>query len=225
MQPFSIKSPVGQQTMEVDQTNMALRASIRPLEHLFAGNILGHYALDATSGALTIAAANSQLFAVRWADTTKFMVLMRLAVSAGVTTAFTTGQPLDYELILIRSYSANASGGTQITPTAPSQRMRSSNMGPSIFSSLGDIRVCTTGALTAGAGQVLDTAGIAYGSIPGNAGGTAGSVELYNWRDLGKHPVVLGLNEGFAVRNPLVMGAVGVVKVGFTMEWAEVASF
>jgi hypothetical protein len=161
---------------------------------------------------------------MRWADPTAFFVLLRLAVGAGLTAAFTTGQFLDFEAILARAYTVNATAGTQITPSPGSQRMRTATMAPSLLASEGEIRVATAAAITAGT-QTLDSAGFAYGQIPGNAAGAAGSIELYNWRELGKHPIVLAMNEGIVVRMPTVMSAAGVGKAGITMEWAEVAAF
>lgn len=223
---ISIKDPNGNWRQAVDPTQQASRVSIRPLEWQGGGNILGHYQMTAISGTIAASlAAASQLFCVRWADTTKLMVLLRLTVSLGVMTAAQTlANALDLEAVLARAYSANATGGAQITPSNQSQKARSSTMGPSIFASLGEIRMITTAALGAGT-QTLDTAGFGYGMYPGNALGVAANVDLYRWMSHGQHPIVLGLNEGFVVRTPTGFGAAATFKAGITMEWAEVPSF
>ena len=73
---------------QVDQTHLAPRMSLRPIDHLVSGVTGGHYGAVATTGLLAAqTAASSALFAVRFVSSTKLMVLLKLYASLSVTTA------------------------------------------------------------------------------------------------------------------------------------------
>lgn len=213
----------------VDPLTGSLRVAIKPLDYSdpATGTLLGHYGVTAISGVIAASlAAASQLLAVRWADPTRLCVLTRVSAALGIATAAQTlGNPLDLEMVLVRNYTVNSTGGAIVQPAPTGARTRST-MAPSLFGNvapLSEIRVITTAALTPGTG-LLDTTGVGYGMYPGNALGVVGNVDLYKYDKFAQHPIVLGLNEGFIIRTPTGFGAAATFKAGFTLEWAEVAA-
>ena len=214
---------------QVDPTHAAARFAIRPLEHVVGGVQGGHYNLDAVTGAMTGAlAAGGQVFAVRWNDPSKLMVLLRVTVNAKCE-AVSSGIGTDLELILAHAYTANASGGGTIVPTNTSQMARLSNMAPSSFASYGEIRVATTAALTPGT-QTLDTAGVGACAFPGAGGAVIGNYggpnDLWNCQTgFGEHPIVLANNQGFVVRTSSGFAASNTWRFYVNISWIEVAAF
>jgi hypothetical protein len=212
----------------IDPTHNAARVSMRPLEHVGQGKVLGHYYLTAVSG--TIAAslgANSELFAARWADSGNLKVLLRLSAGLGVYTAGqTVANPLELEAIIARGWTVNyTTNATAIVPGPTAQKARSAGMGTSIYNGLGNISVCTTAGMTGGT-KTLDTAGIGFATYPGNALGVADTKDLYRWNPAsGEHPIILALNEGIVLRNSGAFGAAATYKLGVTIVWAEVPQF
>jgi hypothetical protein len=213
---------------QVDPTNQAVRASLRPLDHIVGGIVGGHYSLNAYSGSITAAqTAAGVLYAVRWVSSTKLLVLKSLRVAQNITTAYTTLSPIDVELVLARSFTSQySSGATAIAPGAYSNKARD-GMAPSEFvNNSGGISVTTTAAMTT-ATNTLDTYPYSYAAPPvaGFALGSAGVMILYDQTQFGKHPLVFNNNQGFVIRYANTTGATGVSKLGITMEWAEVAAY
>ncbi len=205
----------------VDPSFGAARVSIRPLEYVQGGTVLGHYRVAAPTGAFAGAAAGSAIWSFRWTDTKSYAVLLRIDVGLVITTAFTTAQALDVDAIIQRAFTVADSGGTLLTPTQNSGKNRVI-MGTTLVN---DVRVATTAALTAGT-KTPDASAFAIAALPQtNALGTGSQVNLYKWDALGQHPIVFGVNEGFNVRNVTALGAAGVVKIYIATEWAEIPSF
>lgn len=209
--------------VQVDPTHSAGRVTIRPTDHVVGGVQGGHYFLNATTGAISAVAAAGQIFAVRWNDPSKVMLLEKLTVSS-VCTAFSTGTGADLEAVRASSYTANASGGTAITPSTTSQMARLSSMAPSSFNTYGELRVSTTLALTAGT-QTLDTAGFGAVQLGATAaGGGAGPADLYN-RATGQHPIVVANNQGFVIRAATAVPSSNSFRYSVTMSWIELAAY
>ena len=209
---------------QVDPSRSALRVSLAPMEHTISGLQGGHYNLCAATGAMSALAASGQIFAVRWSDPSKLFILLQLAVSA-VCTAFSSGTGADLEGIKASSYSSNASGGTQITPSTVSQMSRIQTMAPSSFNSTGEIRIATTTALTPGT-QTLDTAGFGSTQIPATgAGGGISDVNIYQCLAFGQHPIILANNQGFVVREITTVPASNSFRYSIQMSWVEIAAF
>lgn len=188
---------------QVDPTHDAARLSIRPLEHVIAGMIGGHYAMVATySNTAAKPAAGSDVFSMRWTDSRYYFVLLRLTAFSLVTTAYTAAGAQDLALYAARDFSVSPSGGTQV-----------------MWVSSGDL--LTTGTRT------LDTQPIGYFQYANPAAaGSPASGELFDSRDFSEHPLVLTANEGLVVQTPIGNAqAAGVSKYGFRMEWAEVGAF
>ena len=212
-------------SMQIDPTHMAGRVSIRPHDHIVNGVQGGHYALCATTGAISAIAAAGQIFSVRWNDPSKIFLLERLTVSA-VCTAFSTGTGADLEAVMCHSFTANASGGAAITPSTTSQMKRLANMAPSSFNSLGEIRFSnSTAAITPGT-QTLDTAGFRVTQLGATgAGGGAGPVDLFAINSPLMHPIVLTNNQGFVVRAATAVPSSNTFRYSVFMAWDEVAAY
>ena len=207
----------------------ALRVTSRPLDW----GTLGHYNVAVQTGAVAAgAAANSAVFAARWADATRFAVLLRCWINGmRATTAFAVGT-LDLKLTVARSYSVSATGGTVLTLSGNNQKQKTA-MGSTLFGVSGDMRVATTAALGAGTWtlDVQDHGLITTHSSAGVGAATPiiGSIflpmtDLFD-PDLadGHHPLVFAQNEGWVIR--ATVPATGVWNLGMTFKWAEVASF
>ena len=198
---------------EVDTTFKALRASIRPME------MLGWYSVAGVSGALTGVAAAGPVFSLRNLAS-NLLVVRRVGVTFGTTTAFTTAQALGYNLLFARSFTASDSGGTALAVTGSQNKHRTSLATPTSL----DMRISSTGALTAGT-RTLDTVGlgVAYGSS--TAVGTSLPPTTLLSHDAGDHPVVLAQNEGLVVTNLIAMGAAGVINLSVNIEFAEATAY
>lgn len=215
-----------QNIMQVDISHDAARVSIRPLEHVFNEKPGGHYALSAMSGVLPASlAANSPIFSVRWAESSKVFALLKLTAGIGVyTAAQTLANPIELEAVIARGFTVDFSASlTSIKPASGSNKMRSSNMQNSILSS-GGINIATTNVMT-GQTYALDTAGFGCAMYPGNALGVAVTQELYKWDPIAAHPPILTLNEGIIIRNITALGAAATYKLMVTMLWGEVELF
>lgn len=206
----------------VDPTFGALRVTTRPLEFAANGRIMGHYSLAAATGLTTVIAAGGSLFSFRWTDSSSLAVIYRVEVNAGVTTAFTTGQPVDCDLIVARAFTASDTTGTSLLPSGQANKMRTSIMTSSL---VGDVRIATTAALSAGT-KTLDAQAIGIAAFAGNVVGAVGTpTDLLQTTASGEHPLVLSANEGFNIRVVTTQGAVGVVKYYVRVNWAEVPGF
>jgi len=193
------------------------------------GNILGHYRTVCISGALVSIGANGILFSARWAGPLPpVAVVTRIQAAVEIVTAVTTATPINFEAVGLKSFTVANTGGATIIPT----KMRSNMSG----SSFADFRMATTAAL-AGGTQTLDSVGFGYASVPvltnTNSTGTAvlvtagngyPTVDVYKWEP-GGHPFVLGVNEGFLIRESIAGPTTGTYRVTFIIEHIEVAGF
>ena len=206
----------------VDATFGASRVSVRPNEYNNQGFTGGHYRIAVTTGALTGVAAGGAVFSARWGLANAYMLLKRIQVSAIITTAFTTAQAVDFDVIAARPFSVADSAGTALTPFAGnSQKVRSSMMNTS---QIADMRVAAAAALTAGT-KTLDANPFGIVTVPNNntiGSGGSSPVDVFKDDVNAQHPMMFGAGEGFNVRVVTAMGVVGVIKVYFTVEWAEV---
>jgi hypothetical protein len=218
---------------QVDPTMAAFRVNVRPTEHVINGQIGGHFYMACNfSNSAGGPVANSELFTLRWADTTKLLILKRVLLTVNLTTVFTNAQLLDYDIIKATAYSTAATGGTAITLPTNSNKARSSNMNGSLLGTTGNIMVTSGTALTAGT-KTFDTQPFGYGiALAQNAAAASATqnlascvIPLYEVRDFGQHPMVFSNNEGFSVRNVTALGAAGVAKHGLILEWMEASAY
>jgi hypothetical protein len=217
-----------------------MRVEVRPSDV----GTLGSYQIEAISGSMAAGlGAASPIFACRWGDATRTMLLRRLAFDARILgTAFTAGATL-FDFIVARSWTGNYTGGTSILPTGNSQKRRTS-FGTTLIT---DLRISSTGTLTAGGTPTLDGSAmmnlrghvsatstsaplVSAGSGAGTAAVVGAATSTYtaipqdfftpNWG--GEWPLVLVQNEGFLIR--ATVPATGVWDFSVTMEWSEVLS-
>lgn len=191
---------------------------------------LGHYAFAGVTGAIAAAmAANGELLQFRWSDATRFAVIHEITCTGmRATTAFAAGA-IDIKATIARSWSASGSGGTAISLTGDLGQLRTS-FGASL---VGDMRISSTGALTAGT-KTLDTYDIGFISTHSSSGWSSatpiiGAIFLPTTTlfkaDIasGEHPIVLAQNEGFVIR--ATVPATGVWNASFIVKWSEVTAF
>jgi hypothetical protein len=211
------------QIMRVDATHGAGRVSVRPLE------AIGHYRLAATSGLITTVAAATatagHLFAWRWGDSSRLAVLAYVRAKWNTIAGFTAAQEVGMDLVIARSYSASHSGGTALTLTGSNLKKRTSSSGSTLLTAAS---IATTGALTAGT-HTLDTQAMLseqYAELAAAATVIKGRM-IMDW-DMSSaldHPMVFAQNEGFVIRNSILMGAGGTARLNVEVAWAEVNTY
>jgi len=203
----------------------AQRTAARPLDY----GTRGHYSIGAITGILPAAlAANSEIFQLRWADTTRFCVVRRVSISASVsTTFFAAGVPVQVDLIKSTAWTVQGTGGTDIAPTTFLKRR--ATMASSLIAA-GDMRIATTAALGAGTKTLeglSESAVVAGGPITASLNGTIfppGTMLLDADVGSGDHPVVLTANEGLSIRS-VAVPATGTWTLAVRVDWAETASY
>ncbi len=205
---------------------------VRPAESLGRlPNLYGEFRLAAMSGLVTLAAAATttagHMFVMRNPSTTKKAVIRYVNVNFVTTTGFSTIQPMAYDLIVARAFTASYTNGTAIdlgsTLTSPKLR---ANQATSLFTA-NTCRIATTLGLTAGT-QTLDAMPLAQkGGIGATTIAASFDALLLDARDDGsstvRSPITLGQDEGIVVRNVILMGTAGVGYVTVNVEWDEVA--
>ena len=193
--------------------------------------------LVASTGSVTLVAARTAtagfLHTLRWSSTTSTkMFLKYVGAKFTLTTAYTTAQETGCDLILARSYTASATGGTAIDmgSTVADTGQLQTAMGTSLIAA-NATRIATTDAFTAGT-QTLDAnpIGILSGwssaigdTVPDVASGAReGFGTLWDYRSSAHGaPIMLTTDEGLVIRNLVLMGAVGVGRWDFCVEWDE----
>jgi hypothetical protein len=216
-------------------TFRAAKVACYPIEY----GALGHYRIQSMTGTLaaTLAAGTAtagHVFAFRWGDATRFAVLTKFKTRFLPLTLFTAATLTDhtsFDAFIVRSYTGSHTGGTTLTPTGNNAKLRTS-MGTSLVT---DVRIATTGALTAGT-HTFDAFPFAQSLRKGNRVNPAAATEevimpTFDGMDLdfsmadGDHPIVLAQNEGVVVRNRTVWPAAGTGILTVLIAWAEVAAF
>lgn len=212
----------GTTLMTVDPTYAASRVTMRPVEQL------GTYSVSLFTGAYTTAAANSTMFSMRFvAGSTglaQIAMIQRIAITIVPTVAFTAAQQVSYGAYVARSFSAVDSGGTAATLTGNNNKLRTS-MSTTQLAATGDMRISSTGALTAGT-RTLDSQAFAVASawVPSTlVAQPIQQVILYE-NFAGDQALVLANQEGLIINNLILMGAAGVLSIGVTVEWTESAT-
>jgi hypothetical protein len=212
----------------VDPTFGALRAVLKPEEFNFGGFNGGHYRAAAASGLLTGVGAAGAVFSMRWGLSNGLFLLKRVQVGYALTTAFTTGQLLDVDIVRCSGFTAPDTGGTALTPFLGNNNKKRS--GIMATSQVADMRISSTAALGAGT-KTQDTNPFGFlTNLPTNLaaptatapGGFLSVSDIYVQSENNEHPEMFAQNEGFNVRLPTAMGATGVIKLYVVVDWAEV---
>jgi hypothetical protein len=209
----------------VDPTFQAVRTADHPPE------ILGAYSMSLVSGALTTVTGGTVgspqiVFSFRWAPatTTQLCMVRRVEIGFNDTTAFTSAQTLQWNMIVARSFTASQTGGTSAAFTQTNTGKQRTSMPNSAFAAGGNIQIANTAALS-GSSFTLDTQYLA--SIGGPVTATVGSsipmTPIFQHTP-GDYPLILANNEGFVINNGQTMGAAGVGNLIVNVEWMELAA-
>ena len=188
---------------------------------------LGSYACGVSTGAITATlSANSNLFYVRWTDSTRYALIQKIWVNAYVTGTITAAVNFRLGAFFGTGFSvAPSANQTAATLTSRNCKLRTS-MGTTLMTA---IYSCTTAGMT-GATITLDTQ--PFAEIGGNTGTAVGTQFFGNapapifqcWYG-GIHPVVLAANEGICVQNLVAGPATGTFTCAFSVQWVEVDEY
>lgn len=227
--------------LAIDTATDAARVQDRPLDV----GTLGAYQISGTSGTMAAGlAGGSTVFSCRWGDSTRTMLVRRVGILAqNAGTAFAAGL-LTFDMIVARAFTASDSAQTTLTPTANSQKKRTS-FGTTLLT---DLRISNTAAITVGTrtldaqplatvkgavqatatnyifigDQVSTYAGMTAAAIAATSYGSSRCLDIW-FPEIGNSwPLVLVQNEGFIIR--ATVPATGTWTLTVEMEWAEVAS-
>jgi hypothetical protein len=214
---------------EVDGTTFrALRVTPRPVNY----GTSGIYRIGARTGTLAASlGANSEFFQFRWTSTSAFALVTRIGLSAAAATASTAGSSTVPFLVLSRfsSWSSVGAGGTVITPTSDTCKLRTS-MATSV---VGTVKIATTTTLGAGT-KTADNAecGAVYMGLGLGALTTTVSTQLiapfwiFDSEEEANMPLVFRANQGFAIRVGNVGFPAGMTwALSVNVAWAEVSAF
>lgn len=206
-----------------------------------------HFTIGPASGVLTGVAAGTasagHLFAARWNPPVvngsdkkpRYALLTRFRARLVTLTGPTAQQEVGLDASVVRAYSASHAGGTAIAiPTlANGNTNKKRSVSPigrfaSADSSMVDLRIATTGALTNGT-ETFDSTAFGSCALTELAAGAAVQVsacEIYkSTEDLSGHPIILAPLEGIVIRNRILMGAGYTARLVVEFEWDEVDEF
>lgn len=213
-----IQSALSTDIATVDPTMKSFHSVMKPDE------LVGGFQLGASSGLIAATAINSPLFSFRWAPGTgQTCVIKRISLGVMTTTGPTVAQLIGWNLFVARAWTASDTGGTALTPSAAAIPSTNKFRGALQNSVATDIRIATTGTLTAGT-RVLDTQPLnsqyAYiGATTAGVGTTLTNTNMiaYNAND---YPLVLQNNEGFVITLALA-SVIMVHQIMVNVEWLE----
>lgn len=178
------------------------------------------YSVTLTSGAMTVVAAAGPVWSCRWTVNNELCVVKRITIMVGATTAFTTAQMLAWGLFRATAWTVADSGGTAATLTTINGQHDTKYS----VSVMGEMRIGTTGVITAGTRTVDAQPLVVLGSGVTAVVGSAFMVDYTFSYDDAAQPLILRQNEGLILHNQLVMGAAGVIRLHVSLQWAEVQS-
>jgi hypothetical protein len=213
---------------DVDGTTFrALRITPRPANY----GALGIYRLGVSSGTMAAnLAAGSEIFQFRWTSTAAFALVYKFSIGAGANVAATASAGNTFVLNAARSWTAAGTGGTVVTPTGDTCKLRTS-MGATLVN---EIRIASTTALGVGT-KTLDTTGMGGISFGIGTGALTTSVPftfldqspLMDADGEGWMPLVLSANEGFVIRTSTAFTMPPTMTWAFAVNaiWAEVTSY
>jgi hypothetical protein len=208
-----------------------------PSEMAGGYDLRGSYRLAVSTGAVTLVAARTasagQLFVFRWAPdslTSHKAYVRYIGARFYCSTPYTTDQETGVDLIVARSFTVSATGATAVdlgSTVTNTGKYRTAQATSLVVANA--CRVADTGAITAGT-HTLDANPIGlcseYIAETGDMVPKAtrmlpdGFYPLWDARN-SNYPLVLADDEGFVIRNLVLMGAAGVGRWDFLVEWDE----
>jgi hypothetical protein len=179
----------------------------------------GAYRAALVSGTMAAGlAATSEVFQFRWTSATLNCAVRSVKLSATVAgTAFAAGAPF-FRMTMARTWTGVGSGGTAATLTTNNGKSRTDFA----TTSVNDIRIASTAALTAGTKTLDATDCAAIVGVSGTA--TTGQIvpagtDLYYRKASDEYPIFLESNEGFVIR--ATVPATGTWSFAVSVEWSE----
>lgn len=211
-------------TIEGDATNDAIK--VRQV----GDESGGAYLLSARTGLVATPSAGGNLLQFRWNHPSKLFVLDLLRVRAMFTTSPTAAQEWGLDAIVVRDTSSTSGGGTVYNNLAiPRKRATyppSALMGVSaVPSTSGAFFIATTTTLSTGGGTQDASefmSDMAWELAPL---ATVPHSKIFMEKDYTQgqdSPLIFSKNEGFVVRNLVLVGAGGVLRASFEVAWHEV---
>ncbi len=209
---------------------MSHSGRIRPAEAL--GNyskLHGEYKMAAQSGLVTLAAAATttagHMFVMSNPSTTKCAVIRYVSAQFATTTPMTNQQAMGYDLCMMNAASVVYTGGTAIDMFTLTRSQKNRSQQALTLFTVNRVRIATTAGLTAGT-QELDSLPMAHKMFLSPLLGDTATVVLLDARDDGsstvRSPLLLNSQDGFVIRNTVLMGAAGVGYLTVNVEWDEV---
>jgi len=186
----------------------------------------GEYEVNLQSSTMAAGlASGSDIFQFRTNVAGKLFLVHRVSIWAvNQSTVFTGGGTFVFNMLQVRSWSANGSGGVAATLTGGNAKLRQSGQVPLLSASGSGLRIADTAALTAGT-RTVDAQGMR--SIGGSVSATAfapivfPTVDLFN--DDGRYPLCLEQNTGFVVQ--ATVPAAGTWSFGVSVRWEETGGY
>ncbi len=212
----TLKDPITSTEQRVEAAHKAARVSIYPQQ------VVGEYRYSGFTGLLPAAlAANAEIMQFRWGAATHLCILKFLKVRFSVITGFTAAQELGFDAVTSVTWTANGTGGTSIAPGANNLKKRQAYED----SKVADFRIATTAALGVGSKSITSQSFLAGMGKTLAAAATvqdAAFEDMVDFTQSGDAPYVFAQNEGFSVRNSILLGAGGTVRAAIQVAWAEV---
>lgn len=202
-----------------------------------AYSVTGSYRLACSTGAVTTIAARTatagQLLVFRFPAASPSKAFIKYVGARFVlTTAYGTAQETGCDLILAHSFTVNGTNGTAVdvgSTVANTGKLLTGFATSGITA--GCVRVADTAAITAGThtldanpiSTLSDWSGAIGATVPTTSSGSrSGFGTLWDYRQSAHEaPIVLAADEGFVIRNLILMGATGVGRWDFCVEWDE----
>lgn len=184
-------------------------------------DVIGSYRQTFTTGLMTTIVAGTatagHILALRAATAGKAVRFRSFEIDAMVMTAFGAAQEWGFDLFVARTYSVAHSGATALSITGDNGKKRTTQYPTTALTG----RIAGTGALTAGT-HTLDGDAVARTGYWASAQG----LQLNRYWDFlsvdEPSGIICAASEGLVGRNTILMGATGVVKAHFTVEWDDV---
>ena len=191
--------------------------------------MLGAYSIGLASGLIAAtASADALIWVCRWTDATKKAVIERLRVNAVVTGTITTAVPYDLAAYFASAFTVSPTTSITAATLTGRNAKRRTAYGTTL---MGGIWVLTTTAAGI-TGQTYTLDAQPLGRVSGASGtviGTqffGGMATLIDGNQDTEHsrPIVLGKDEGIAIRGPLAGPATGTFRVNVNLDWREIES-
>jgi hypothetical protein len=213
-----IQSAASTDLATLGPTQKSLYSVVKPDEQL------GTFQVGSASGLIAATVINSPLFSFRWAPGTgQSCVIKRISLGVMTTTGPTAAQLIGWSLFAARAFTASDTGGTALTPSAAAIASTNKYRSSLQNSVTTDIRIASTGTLTAGT-RVLDTQPLNsqyawIGATTAGVGTTLTNTNLISY-NVNDYPLVLQNNEGFVITLALA-SVVMVHQIMVNVEWFE----